>query len=155
VAQQTFYGLRAHVRVGWPGVILGGSLAPANADEMDVAEHELLAGAAGWALGDRNYWRPAAAARLRERGIALLAPYKWASREREPWPQWLTDTRRRIETVIGQLTARYQAKQVWARDAWHLLARWLRKVLSHTVAVLLCQRAGLSPLAFDALAAGE
>lgn len=151
VAQQTFYGLRAHVRIAWPGVILCGSLAPANADEMEVAEHELLEATRGWALGDRNYWRPAAAARLRERGIALLAPYKWASREREPWPQWLTDTRRRIETVIGQLTERYQAKKVWARDPWHLLARWLRKVLSHTIAVLLCQRAGLSPLAFDEL----
>ncbi len=153
MTQQTFYGLRAHVRVGWPGVILCGSLAPANADEMEVAEQELLEATRGWALGDRNYWRPAAAARLRERGIALLAPYQWASRERAPWPPWLTDTRRRIETVIGQLTERYQAKKVWARDAWHLLARWLRKVLSHTIAVLLCQRAGLSPLAFDALVA--
>ncbi len=53
--------------------------------------------------------------------------------------------------MIGQLTERYQAKKVWARDAWHLLARWLRKVLSHTIAVLLCQRAGLSPLAFHEL----
>jgi len=75
-----------------------------------------------------------------------------ASRDPHPWPQqWLTDLRRRVETVIGQLTERYRAKQVWARDAWHLLARWLRKVLSHTIAVLLCQHAGLSPLAFDQL----
>ena len=151
VARQTFYGLRAHIRIGWPGVILCGSLAPANVDEMEVAEHELLEGVTGWALGDRNYWRPAAAGRLRERDIALLAPYKWASRERRPWPRWLTDTRRRIETVIGQLTERYRIKKVWARDAWHLLARWLRKVLSHTLAVLLCLRAGLPPLAFDQL----
>lgn len=151
VDQQTFYGLRAHIRIGWPGVILCGSLAPANADEMAVAEEELLAGGAGWVLGDRNYWRPEAHARLRERGIALLAPCKFASRDPQPWPQWLTDLRRRVETVIGQLTERYQAKKVWARDAWHLLSRWLRKVLSHTIAVLLCQHAGLSPLAFEDL----
>jgi DDE family transposase len=155
IDQRTFYGLRAHVRICWPGLLVCGSLAPANADEMEVAEHELLDVAHGWVLGDRNYWRPEAAARLRRRDIVLLAPYKWASREREPWPQWLTDTRRRIETVIGQLTERYQAKRVWARDAWHLLSRWLRKVLSHTVAVLLCQRAGLSPLAFDELVTAE
>jgi hypothetical protein len=152
---QTFYGLRGHVRIGWPGVILCGSLAPANADEMDVAEHELLAQARGWVLGDRNYWRPEARARLQERGIALLAPYKFASRDPQPWPQWLTELRRRIETVIGQLAARYQAKKVWARDAWHLLSRWLRKVLSHTLAVLLCQRAGLPPLAFDDLVTAD
>jgi hypothetical protein len=151
--RQTFYGLRAHLRVCWPGVILCASLAPANADEMVVAEQELLEGAVGWVLGDRNYWRPAAQARLGERGLALLAPYKWASREPHPWPQWLTDLRRRIETVIGQLTERYHAKKVWARDAWHLLSRWLRKLLSHTLAVLLCQRAGLPPLAFDQLVA--
>ncbi len=48
-----------------------------------------------------------------------------------------------------------EAKKVWTRDAWHLLARWLRKVLSHTLAVLLCQRAGLSPLAFEALVTVE
>ncbi len=155
VDQQTFYGLRGHVRICWPGVVVCGSLAPANADEMAVAEHDLLDAACGWVLGDRNYWRPAAAERLRGRGLQLLAPDKFASRERRPWPQWLTDLRRRIETVIGQLTERYRAKKVWARDAWHLLARWLRKVLSHTIAVLLCQRAGLAPLAFEELVTAE
>jgi len=50
--------------------------------------------------------------------------------------------------VIGQLTERYHAKRVWARDAWHLWSRWLRKLLSHTMAVFLCQRAGLGSLRF-------
>ena len=134
-----------------PGVIAAASLAPANADEMAVAEADLADGAAGWLLGDRNYWRPQAAARLRERGLVVIAPYKWASRDPQPWPQWLTDTRRRIETSIGQLTERFHAKKVRARDEWHLLARWLRKLLSHTLAILLCQQAGLPPLAFDQL----
>src|SRR3954452_11970653 len=48
VDHQTFYGLRAHLRIGWPGVLLCASLAPANADEMDVAEHELRDGTGGW-----------------------------------------------------------------------------------------------------------
>ncbi len=59
--------------------------------------------------------------------------------------------RRRIETVLSQLTDRYHGKRVWARDAWHLTARWLRKLVSHTMAVLLCQRASPSPLAFAKL----
>ena len=59
--------------------------------------------------------------------------------------------RRRIETVASQLVERYRIKRVWARDLWHLTSRFLRKVLSHTVAVLLCQRAGLSPLRFSEL----
>lgn len=60
-------------------------------------------------------------------------------------------TRRRIETVLSQLTERYHAKRTRARDVWHLMARWLRKLVSHTIAVLLCQHTGLSPLAFAGL----
>ena len=56
--------------------------------------------------------------------------------------------RRRVETVIGQLTGRYQLKWVWARDAWHRWSRWQRKLLSHTLAVYLCQQTGLGSLRF-------
>jgi hypothetical protein len=55
--------------------------------------------------------------------------------------------------VLAQLAERYHAKRVRARDEWHLVARWLRKLASHTLAVLLCQRAGLAPLAFARLLA--
>jgi hypothetical protein len=58
-------------------------------------------------------------------------------------PRRLVQACRRIETVIGQLVERDHARRVWARDAWHLWSRWLRKLLSHTMAVLLCQQAGL------------
>jgi hypothetical protein len=54
--------------------------------------------------------------------------------------------------VISQLVERYRAKKVWARDRWHLTSRWLRKALSHTVAVFLCQEeTHLSPLRFAKL----
>ena len=48
---------------------------------------------------------------------------------------------------------RYRIKQMWARDRWHLTSRWLRKVLSHTMGVYLCQGAGhcSSPLCFSEL----
>ncbi len=36
-------------------------------------------------------------------------------------PAWLVQTRRRIETVFSQLTERYRAKRVRARDHWHLV----------------------------------
>jgi hypothetical protein len=49
------------------------------------------------------------------------------------------------------LTERYHAKQTRARDEWHLAARWARKFVSHTIAVLFCQRAGHSALAFAQL----
>ncbi len=76
------------------------------------------------------------------------APPRGRRRSGQRPPPWLTGKRRRVETVIGQLTGRYQLKRVWARDAWHLWSRWLRKLLSHTMAVLLGQRAGLGSLRF-------
>jgi Transposase DDE domain len=134
-----FYGLRAHLLVAWPGVVVGACLAPANVHDLRAAEG-LLDGAAGhgWVLGDRNYWSPELARSLLRKGMLLLAPYKNPGGEARPWPRWLVQKRRRVETVIGQLVGRYNAKRVWARDGWHLRSRWLRKILSHTVAVLSC-----------------
>jgi hypothetical protein len=48
-AKQTYYGLRAHLRVCWPGVIAEGHLAPANLHDLALAE-DLLADAQGWVL---------------------------------------------------------------------------------------------------------
>jgi hypothetical protein len=125
-------------------------LAPANAHDLHLAE-ELLEGAKGWALGERNYWSSDLAEHLEDEGLRLLAPYKSKEREKKPWPRWLVQKRRRIETVISQMTQRYRTKKAWARDRWHLTSRWLRKVLSHTMAVYFCQQVGLSPLRFAEL----
>jgi hypothetical protein len=81
----------------------------------------------------------------------LLTPYKSSTKEKQPWLRSLVQKRRRIETVIAQMVGRYKAKKVWARDRWHLRSRWLRKILSHTLAVWLCQQANLPPLRFSQL----
>ena len=80
VARQTFLGMRAHLRVCWPGVIVDFRLAPANVHELQVAE-ELLSNVHGWALGDRNYWSPDLAEQLRSNDLFLLTPFKKASSE--------------------------------------------------------------------------
>ena len=146
-AKQTFYGLRAHLRICWPGVITDGHLAPANLHDLAVAD-DVRADAHGWALGDRAYWSPTRADLLADQGVWLLAPSRSAKRPGPRLPHRLTQARRRIETVIGQLVERYHAKRVWARDAWHLWSRWQRKLLSHTLAVYLCQHTGLGSLRF-------
>jgi hypothetical protein len=146
----TFFGLRAHLRVTWPGLIAGLALAPANSADLALAP-EVLAGAHGYALGDRAYWSPELRERLRTAGVQLIAPFQTRKYEKTPWPRWLVNTRRRVETVLAQLVERYRSKRTWARDLWHLCSRWLRKVLSHTTAVLLCQQDGLGSLAFARL----
>jgi Transposase DDE domain len=148
----TFFGLRAHLRVVWPGVIAAFDLAPANASDLAVAPL-LLRHTRGFALGDRAYWSPRLRLELLRGGVSLLAPFQTATHEKAPWPRWLVAKRRRIETVLAQLVERFHSKRTWARDLWHLCSRWLRKVLSHTTAVLLCQQHGLAPLSFRQLVA--
>lgn len=147
VAHHTYYGLRAHLRLAWPGVIVDCVLAPANLHELEGAE-ELLQGVYGFALADRNYWKPEFSQHLQTQGLQLLAPFKLATHQKQPWPRVLTHMRYRIDTVFGQLTERFHAKRVWARDLWHLTSRWMRKLLSHTLAVFFCAQHNLPYLRF-------
>jgi Transposase DDE domain len=155
MARGGFYGFRAHLRVCWPGVIVEGTLAPADVHDRWVAEGDLLAGVEEGSLvvGDTNYHSPLLAEDLARYGVDLLAPQRPnKKRERHPWPAWLTAVRRRIETVGSQLARRYRLGRVWARDLWHLTSRWMRKILSHSCCVWLCQQAGFSsPLLFSDL----
>ena len=150
VARHIYYGLRAHVRLAWPGVIVDCELAPAHLSDTEGAE-DLLQGVAGFVLADRNYWKPELFQRLKSDGLYLLAPFKSAKHEKQPYPRVLTHMRYRIETVFGQLVERFHAKRIWARDLWHLTSRWMRKFLSHTLAVYFCSLADIPYLSFAKL----
>ena len=64
---------------------------------------------------------------------------------------WIVSTRRLVETVIGQLTERFNIEKVRARDCWHLTKRIARKVLAHTVGAVICQSKGYSTIQFEKL----
>lgn len=150
-SKATFYGFRHHLRVSWPGVITAVSIAPANVHDLDLVP-ELVDDATGQVLGDRNYWDPKLSAALEPAGIALCAPFKKRASDPDPVGSTrLTRVRWRIETVASQLVERFHLKRIWARDTWHLTNRTLRKVLSHTIAVWLCQDQGHPPLSFARL----
>ena len=150
-SKATFYGFRHHLRITWPGVVAAVSVAPANVHDRDLVP-ELVEGAVGQVLGDRNYWDPKLTADLAPAGIALLAPFQKRASDPDPLGSHrLTRVRWRIETVASQFVERYHLKRIWARDAWHLTSRVLRKVLSHTIAVFLCLERDLQPLQFAQL----
>lgn len=152
-SRATIYGFRHHLRISAPGVVTALSVAPANVHDLALVP-ELVEGAAGQVLGDRNYWDPRLTADLASAGIALLAPFKKRATDPDPvGSRVLGRVRWRIETVAAQLVARYHLKRIWARDAWHLTSRLLRKVLSHTIAVFLCLERGYPPLSFARLLA--
>ena len=144
--RQTFYGFRLHVRVAWPGVITRFSVCAADVADLAVLE-ELTEQSGGSCLADRNYWSPDLHERLAERGVQMLVPFKKAKHDPEPARSHvMSSIRYRIETVFSQLCERLRIKRVWARDMWHLANRLLRKVLAHTIAVVLNRAEGHEPL---------
>jgi hypothetical protein len=149
-----YFGLRVHVRASDRGPVAQVELTGANTPDLDAAV-ALTPGSIGEpCLGDRNYWHrsPQRVWRLAQASMTLLAPFK--RRLRDPNPRrsaWVTRLRQLIETVIGQLATRFHAERTWARDLWHLTSRLARKILSHTVALLLNWRAGNPMLQLDRL----
>jgi hypothetical protein len=144
--KQTFYGFRFHVRVCWPGLLTHVLIAPAHHSDLAAVE-ELIAETRGLCLGDRNYWKPELQKEKWEEGLAMLVPFKKASRDPNPRrSRYWSGIRYRIETVFSQLVERFHIKRVWARDLWHLTSRVMRKVLSHTAAILINQAEGHAPL---------
>ena len=63
----------------------------------------------------------------------------------------LMNARRKIETVIGQLTDRFHIQKVRAKDLWHLTHRIVRKILSYTISVILNIKLGNPPLQLEIL----
>jgi Transposase DDE domain len=85
LVRQTFYGLRVHVRLEWPGVMTRVCIAPANVSEL-AALPALAEGTVGLLVGDRTYWSPKTTAEWQAQGVELLAPYR--SAKRDPYPRW-------------------------------------------------------------------
>ena len=65
--------------------------------------------------------------------------------------RWLTSTRRLVETVIGQLSQQFHIEKIRARDLWHLTNRIGRKILAHTVGIMVNKLLGNPPLQFELL----
>lgn len=154
--RQTFYGFRLHARLTWPGLISEVVLAPANQSEQSLLPPLTDTAPANCAvLGDRNYCGPGLGARLAADGQRLVTPpVRQAKHDPEParGKKWAySDMRYLIDTVFGQLTDRFQIKRVRARDLWHLTGRVYRKVLAHTLALLLNMEQGNRPLQFEQL----
>lgn len=148
----TIYGFRLHVRCHYrTGLITRFAVAPAN--ESDLALLPPLAQySSGVLLADRNYWSPEIIDGFKDQGLRLLVPFK--KKKSDPNPQlsfYISRHRQLIETVFSQLTQRFSIKQVRARDMWHLSNRIIRKVLAHTIGVLLCQKQGIPPLQLSKL----
>lgn len=151
--KETYYGFHGHLLINLHGVITQFTLTEASGSERE-ALWELVPGTQGLLMGDRGYLSAGLQHDLRQQcGIDLQTPLRSNMTDVRPRPfrRLLVSQRRRIETVLGQLTERFHLAKVWARDLWHHTSRIARKLLSHTVAAFLRDRGGPNCLDFDAL----
>jgi len=63
----------------------------------------------------------------------------------------LKNTRGNIETVIGQLSERFNRQKVRARDLWHLSHRFMRKILAYNFYFVINKQLGNPPFQFELL----
>lgn len=148
------YGLHSHLMITINGVITAWIVTSASGDERE-ALWDLTEGVQGWVIGDNGSISPFLQAELAATGIDLQTPLRANMTDlRAPRiVQQLTKTRRRVETVIGQLSAQFHFEKIWARDTWHLTTRIARKVLAHTLGIFINRRLGRSDLQFEGLIA--
>ena len=152
--KQTYYGFHGHLVVSAAGVITGFTLTAANGSERE-ALWEIAGGINGLLIGDKGYIDGQLKQELSQSRINLQTPKRsnmkdYRSRD---LVYLLNRYRRLIETVIGQLSERFNFEKVRARDMWHLTSRLDRKILAHTVCFWL-NRHSLNPLQFEQLIYG-
>jgi hypothetical protein len=154
--EEHYYGFKGLIVTTLSGVIIDYTVGGAKLDErqalIDCAD--TVRGRHG--IGDKGFIGAAYQADLQsDFGITLHTLVRSNMEETRPrdFLRWLVGTRRLVETVIGQLTERLHFNKVWARNLFRLAGRVARKVLAHTVAVMLLWRTGRYDLQIEQLVA--
>lgn len=131
-----YYGFKGHVIINLKQQIVGFTLAPANIDERDVLDNVrgLLS---GLLIGDKGLLSKLKQAELAAVGIDLQTPLRDNMKDPRPKSavQRLLKVRRRVETVIGQLTEFFDFAACKARDMWHLTSKLVRKLLAYNLKI--------------------
>jgi len=149
---ETYYGFKGHIVINSVGVVSDFAFAAANIDERDVLP-ENVEGLTGKLLGDKGLIRPELTEHLQMRGIKLEHPLRENMRETRSlaYLKAMKDQRRIVETVIGQLSERFNIEKVRARNTWRLGLRFMRKILAHTVGIFLNKKLGRPLLQLEGL----
>lgn len=150
---ETYYGFKGNLLINSDGIITGITLSQAHIDERESL-WDLVDGVHGMVIADKGLIGSDYQNELRKHaGVDLQTAVRSNMEEKrgENFIKWLTSTRRLVETVIGQLTERFQIEKVRARKIWYLTNRIARKALAHTVCVCINKKIGNPPLQFELL----
>lgn len=152
---EKYYGFKGNLLINSEGVISDITVTAANVDERDSL-WDIVDEIKGMVIADKGLIGAEYQTELRQfTGINLQTAVRSNMKETrsKTFVNWLVSTRRLIETVIGQLTERFNIEKVRARKIWCLTNRIARKILSHTVSVLINKQIGNPPLQLELLLA--
>ena len=148
-----YFGFHGLVLTTAEGVITDIALTAANVDERDSIFDLALDNISGLLLGDKGFIRPSLTDDLAQIDISLQTPLRDNMHDSRPksFVQRIVSTRRRVETVIGQLAGRFSIERTGARKLWQMVTRIYRKVAAHTLCVLINKSLARPLLDFEGL----
>lgn len=150
---ETYYGFKGNLLINSEGIITAITVTKANIDERESL-WDLVDGIQGMIIADKGLIGVDYKNELQQfTGINLQTAVRSNMEEKrsKKFIKWLVSTRRLVETVIGQLTDRFQIEKIRARKLWYLTNRVARKVLSHTICAYINKKIGNPPLQFELL----
>ena len=150
---ETYYGFKGNLVISSEGMITGITVAPANIDERESL-WDIVGNIRGLLIADKGLIGEDYQAQIRTHtNVNLKTPLRnnMSDPRGKNFSRWLTSTRRLVETVIGQLSQQFNIEKIRARDRWHLTNRIGRKVLAHTVGIMINKLLGYPPLQFERL----
>lgn len=150
---ETYYGFKGNLVISSEGIITGITVASANIDERESL-WDIVDNIGGLLIADKGLIGEDYQAQIRAlTNVNLQTPTRsnMADARGKDCNRWLTSTRRLVETVIGQLSEQFNIEKVRARDLWHLTNRIGRKILAHTVGIMINKLLGNPPLQFERL----
>jgi hypothetical protein len=131
-----FYGFRMAIKADLGSrIIRAWSIVPAAVNEREIAEDLLQAGPTPRdLLCDKGFNGKAFAARLADRGTAVLVPP--AKDQRASLPAMLlkviAEWRNRVETIFAEITDLMELARHGAHSSWGLLTRTAATIAAHT-----------------------
>lgn len=136
-----YFGFKGHLLMTQRGVTKNFDITPANVDERDVLPN-MTASLSGDLIADKGLIRPELNIELKAHGLILHTPLRKNMHDNRPkeFVHTLMNIRRKIETVIGQLTDRFNIQKIKAQDMWHFGTKIGRKILAHTACFFLNQQ---------------
>jgi hypothetical protein len=136
----SYYGFKGMFIINSQGVVVDLDIAPANTDDRAILRGFSMSNCI--LLGDKGFLCKELKKELQDNNVNLITPSRKNAKKPNILPEWFHKARRRIETVIGQFADRFNIQKHGAKDLWHLISRIYRKVLSHTICIIINRKIG-------------